>query len=771
MKRHKLFLVGLLVLAGVLGGCSRDPEATKRRMLETGNKYFERGKYKEASIIYRRALQVDMRYTEAHLRLGLTELRLGRIQEAMASFHRAFDLDASNSQAYAALADLYLSAYLADPRRRTAWLKELNQITERAEAQNPENFEVYRIKGLMASAEKRFEDAVRLFEGALGLKPGEPRVTMALVQSLSAINRFDEGEKIARQFIAKDPTYGMMYDVLYVEYVRQNRVPDAEQILQSKCRSNPKELTYWLQLAGHHARLGRRDQALSLADQVAKDTGTFTDSHQRVGDFLLTLREFDAALKTYEAGARLHPSKKNGFRTKMAETLAVRGDREGAMKLVNEILKDDDDFHEARSLRGTLLLQGGQLGRMKEAIEDIQAALKASPNNHVLRHNLGEAHAALGEHEMAVTQYEEVLKIRPDYVPSRYGMARSRLKRGEVSEVLRITEEVLRVNPGDLIAMLLRASAFMTASDFRQARTQLEEILRIAPQTDEARVLLARIDLAENKFRQAEAGFSTILKNRPEQTGALIGLAEVYSAEGLHAKAIELLNQEAGRSPDRVDIRFALAAAHTRAGQTNKAIEHLLYVAGKNPDLLEAQSRLGQAYSLAGQPAKAEEHLRKAHDARPDDITIRVQLALSLDALGRRDEAIRHYEEILKVSQDNVIALNNLAYLLAEANTKLDHALTLAQRAFRIAPNSPDVADTLGWVYIRNKMNDQAIPIYKDLLTKFPPQATWRYHLAVAHFQKGENAQARQELDGALKLKPNAAEEAKIRELLGRLGS
>ena len=49
-----------------LVGCSRDPNVAKKRYLENGNKYFAKGKYKEASIMYRNALQKDQRYGLAY---------------------------------------------------------------------------------------------------------------------------------------------------------------------------------------------------------------------------------------------------------------------------------------------------------------------------------------------------------------------------------------------------------------------------------------------------------------------------------------------------------------------------------------------------------------------------------------------------------------------------------------------------------------------------------------------------------------------------------
>ncbi len=76
-RMRALTVAVLLLLALGLAGCS-DSEAGKKRLLETGNKYFDSGKSKEASIIYRKVLQKDQRYGEAYYRLGLSELKQGR---------------------------------------------------------------------------------------------------------------------------------------------------------------------------------------------------------------------------------------------------------------------------------------------------------------------------------------------------------------------------------------------------------------------------------------------------------------------------------------------------------------------------------------------------------------------------------------------------------------------------------------------------------------------------------------------------------------------
>ncbi len=49
----------LVVIALSTTACNRDPNYAKKQYVESGNKYFDRGRYKEALIMYRKALSKD----------------------------------------------------------------------------------------------------------------------------------------------------------------------------------------------------------------------------------------------------------------------------------------------------------------------------------------------------------------------------------------------------------------------------------------------------------------------------------------------------------------------------------------------------------------------------------------------------------------------------------------------------------------------------------------------------------------------------------------
>jgi len=62
------------------------------------------------------------------------------------------------------------------------------------------------------------------------------------------------------------------------------------------------------------------------------------------------------------------------------------------------------------------------------------------------------------------------------------------------------------------------------------------------------------------------------------------------------------------------------------------------------------------------------------------------------------------------------------------------------------------------------------LQILTTLVKRYPDAAVYRYHLGAALAAKGDRERARAELRAALLKKPAKQDEAKIRELLARLG-
>ena len=253
MKSLVAVLVALTMVA-----CSRDPNAAKRRYLENGNKYFAKGKYKEASIMYRNALQKDQRYGAAYYHLAQTDLKLGRIPNALGELRRAIELIPKDQPEHldseVRLAEIYLAF-----TRESQFLTEVEGITKELLRRDPNSFDGHRLtadldfvraqssfhEGRPEQTEKLLTGAIAEYRKAISIKSPGPALKMQLARALAADRQFPEAEQIYKQLIAADKTFVAAYNELYGVYLIQNKTADAEQILKTGAANNPSKSAFW----------------------------------------------------------------------------------------------------------------------------------------------------------------------------------------------------------------------------------------------------------------------------------------------------------------------------------------------------------------------------------------------------------------------------------------------------------------------------------------------------------------------------------------------
>ena len=94
----RLFLA-LAIVAIFTSGCSRDPNVRKRKYFESGQRYYEKGQYREAAIQFGNAIQQDPAYGDAHFQLAQTYLKLQDWMHGYGELRRTIELQPNNYQA------------------------------------------------------------------------------------------------------------------------------------------------------------------------------------------------------------------------------------------------------------------------------------------------------------------------------------------------------------------------------------------------------------------------------------------------------------------------------------------------------------------------------------------------------------------------------------------------------------------------------------------------------------------------------------------------
>lgn len=169
-----------------------------------------------------------------------------------------------------------------------------------------------------------------------------------------------------------------------------------------------------------------------------------------------------------------------------------------------------------------------------------------------------------------------------------------------------------------------------------------------------------------------------------------------------------------------------------------------------------------------GDRSSVEVILMRATELEPRLSAAQVQLGAMFDERGQFDKAVERYRSALATDSSNVVALNNLAYDLAVHGGSVSEALTLAERAYRLAPTAV-VADTLGWIHHLLNNDRLAAPYLEAAAKALPGNADILAHAAVVHGALGDLERARTELDAAIKIDPRVTERAEVKALRERL--
>jgi tetratricopeptide (TPR) repeat protein len=509
---------------------------------------------------------------------------------------------------------------------------------------------------------------------------------------------------------------------------------------------------------------------VAVLQQIKSHAGDFDQAYMVVGDFYLRVGDGDTAIREYKEGMSKDPRRKTTYQKKMIEVYMRQGKKAEAADLNGQILKDDPNDNDAKGLAATFLLDKGDVAR---AITELQAVVTHSPDNPVARYNLGRAHAARGEYEQARQQYTKAIELRPDYILARLALAQLQVMRGEFDAALKTAGQVLQIDRGSVNARLIESAALMGMRKYGDSRSLLDSMLKVNPNSPDVHFQMGLVDLAENKYKDAEDAFRRTYQLNPANPRGLMGLVETSMAQNKPDQALGMLRSEADKSPNNLDLRLSIGNIAVRAGKYDDALgefDRVLNALDKNSRQRgDLYLRLGETYRRKGDDAGAVSVLQKAREILPDNIMVISTLALTLDHAGRWNDARQMYEASLKLDPNNGIAMNNLAFLMAEHNGDLDDALTKATKAKQLLPNTAEVADTLGWIYLKKNLSDNAIEIFRELVQKAPSQSTFRYHLGMALSQKGDRPRAIKELNDALKYNPPKEERDKIQLLLSRL--
>jgi tetratricopeptide (TPR) repeat protein len=735
---------GVAVMCGlaVLAAACSNPDVEKVRHFERGNEYAAEKRDDFAVIEYASAVRLDPMYGEARLKLAETHERMNNMRAAAPEYIRAADALPDNRDAQIkATQILLLAGRFEDAKARAGKLLEkdpkdldalllsanamaalkdpagaLDEIEEALQVK-PDESRTFVNLGAIRMQAGEAKEAEAAFRQAIALAPDSVEAHLALGNFLWAAERVPEAEQAIKQAISIEPQHLLANRMLGILYLATQRSKEAELPLKAVA-DVAKTPAARLQLADYYLGTNRAEDAKAILTELAKDQSAFADAELR-------LAAIDYAEKRQaDAHTRL----------------------DGVISRV--------------STYTPALVQKAQWltaeGKLDEALATAQAAVTSNPESAPAHFALATVQSHRREVGEAVKSYTEVLRLNPRAVAAQMELSRLNLATGDRDSALRFAEEARRTEPANVAARVALARTLLSRGDLTRAQTEIAELQRRLPDAAIVHALSGNLDTRRGQFAAARKSFERAQELSPGLLEALAGLVALDVQAKQIGNAMARVDNEIARQGEqpRPEVLVLAAQVYGLAGQPERREQALRQAVAVDPRFSTGYAMLAQFYMQQKRLDEAKTEFEGMVKRDPSSPGPRTMVGAILEAQGKREEAKRWYEETVAAVKDAPIVANNLAYIYAEEGTNLDMALQLATTAKQGLPDSPDVDDTLGWIYYKKDMASLAIRPLEESLKRRPDAPEVLYHLGLAYAKTGDEAKAREALERALKLNP-----------------
>jgi tetratricopeptide (TPR) repeat protein len=654
---------------------------------------------------------------------------------------------------------------------------------------------------LLASAYDRSGEvqlALSTYREGISRSPDDLRIIIPAVNALYRAKEYDEADQLLSRVRASRPQFfdSQLQQLQLQSHLRRGELNLASDILQGFIRDDPNNQSARFSLAILKTQQSEFDEAEELLDGLkAQDPDSLPITYAQVQ---LNLRQ-DKAQEALQLCDEL-VGKLNS-----ASAYILRARTHTTLKRIDKAIEDFEQATVIEPNNVEVWIARSELyrsiGKPNEAIADIEHALSVAPEDVQIQIQKRAIPLLLASGDadkinQGKAMLDEALRLNPEDIQLRLYKVNSLLTEGTapaIENATSILQKITEDQPG-----VSQAWAFLGEISLRQQQhaKALDIALRGLAHTPNDRNLLflkARAE-ADRSPALAIPTLTVLRELDPNDTEIIVFMANTYVAAGKPQKAIDLLKMQLEYNVDssderRMNIAFARALyKNGNKGEAQDIFDSLLQAEPNNPGPLLVQLQLlkdDQLWSEFGLRAVdwcqkypenslvpisiardlmtiesneakkiAEDILRFLLKNDSESVEVLTTLAVLLHTDDRVDESIQMYQRVLEIQPDNVVTMNNLAWILCEEQGKFQQALELTRKGLQISPNYVDLIDTRGVIHYRMGELNKAVEDFTLCIKLYPENDPAvigsRFHLARAFAALGQKDKAIEYLTQAL---------------------
>ncbi|HHO77225.1 MAG TPA: tetratricopeptide repeat protein [Deltaproteobacteria bacterium] len=756
MKNYFCILLIITLCSIAFTGCSKSPEEKRSAYLESAEEYRLSEKYAEAAIQYQNALQIAPDDVDTLITLGEVQLKLMRANEAYKAFMRASQSDPKNIKSREYLASMQLLAKKYDLASKQA--SEILQI-------DPANSTAKEMLAQAMFHSGSQEEAVGIMEEVLQASDPSEATLINAIQMFLVIGRIDDALDLVSKGTSIYPDSTRIRFLASDIYVFKDNIELARKWAQDAYHAGGDDINAGLALARFYVAHNMDDLFNTLISELKTRFPDNPNTYMLEAGIIRQKGDLDKALSIAQKARDLDDS--TLARTLISQILLEKGNIEEAKQLLMKAVEEDHKAIPTRILLAQIYVEQKDPA---SALETLDVLIQNIPTRPDVATTAAKAYLMKGEVLRARELVEKALQENRINPTLHAMMARIYFAQQQYKEAL--AEVDLLVSNSIVLSDIIyigALSAFKSNKE-NQARPLVEILKKGAPEawpTLHAETLLA---LFERDSKQAYKLSLAAMERYPEKPEALTLYVATASAMIQKEEIVRKLTSVCEKVNTSA-CHMILAGLHESSGNKDEALKRIkeaIKLEKNNQTLYHA---LAQFYARNDMTKKALDEYTDILNKNPDDLRAAMMLALINQNRGRTADAKKVYAYILDKEPENALAANNLAWILAEEGSRndLNEAMRLAQVAKDKFPEDPRIADTLGYVYLKRGLLDNALAQFQLALERLPDEPSVNYHNALALAELNRGKEAIHFLEKALDTQTVFEEKKQAQDLLAKL--
>lgn len=625
------------------------------------------------------------------------------------------------------------------------------------------------------------DQAVSELQQVLKTQPNNPQAQFLMGAVNYAQSNYSQAEMYFSNVLGMDQKNAQAHRFLALTLYRSGRSSQALEALRPAVPGKPSDtqLMAMLQRAvangigqpgtrgpgkGETLASGDKSEAIRLLESMpagAASTASAKIAMQVLGD--LNKHRIKEALDTASSYATKHP-KDSSAHLLYATALVVAGKHTQARAQYTEAHKLDPNNLAALLSLGNL---DAMEGHVKEATGHYETVLTKDPKNVQAMNALGRLDLQQGNRSDATSRFKQAIEAAPKNPAAYLSLMVIYSQGGQNDEAVKTAQRLVKALPGNPAALNALGAVELNAGHQDKALEPLQKAVKLAPKVPLYRINLARAQIINKDTKHARDNLSQVVRAHPGQVEAVTLLAFMKLQEHDLPGALSLAQALQNHAPAKaagLTLEGDLYTADKSWKKAARAYQQGLKIAYERPLVIKYFLALSKGTS------KDPEHvLQDWLSKHPDDAAMRLVLGQYYIDHDHNDKASVQYKRVLKAYPANISALNNLAWIYTEQRNP--EGLVLAEKAYKLAPQSPYIADTYGWALIAGNKPKQALPVLQKAAKAVPHAADIHYHLAVAQAHTGDTAGARATLEPLMKPDVDFQDKGAAEKLYRTLGS